>query len=91
VELYLHQTPRLNGVLFKVQAQWFHNLKSFCDGEYSTRNFCFLEEGEELCPMFGILKNTFLKLDLFPSSGGEREMPTVIGPLERSTLSHWTQ
>jgi hypothetical protein len=43
------------------------------------------------CPPFGILKNTFLKLDLFSSSGEEGEMPTVMGPLERSVLSYWAQ
>jgi hypothetical protein len=30
----------------------------------------------------------FQKLDLFPSSGKEREMPTLLGPLERANLNH---
>jgi hypothetical protein len=31
----------------------------------------------------------FWKLDLFPSSG-EGETPTLLGPLERAHLTHWT-
>jgi hypothetical protein len=34
---------------------------------------------------------TFQKLNLFPSSGGRRETPTLLGPLERANLSHWVQ
>jgi hypothetical protein len=33
---------------------------------------------------------TFRKLDLFPSPGEERESPTLLGPLERADLNHWT-
>jgi hypothetical protein len=30
-------------------------------------------------------------LDLFPSAGeGARETPTLLGPLERANLNHWT-
>jgi hypothetical protein len=32
----------------------------------------------------------FQKLDLFPSTGKEREMPTLLSPLERANLNHWT-
>jgi hypothetical protein len=31
----------------------------------------------------------FRKLDLFPSSG-KGETPTLLGPLERANLNHWT-
>jgi hypothetical protein len=42
------------------------------------------------CPSSGILENTtFRKLDLFLSSG-EGETPTLLGPLERANLNHWT-
>jgi hypothetical protein len=41
-------------------------------------------------PVFEKLENTtFGKLDQFPSSD-EWETPTLLGPLERSTFSHWT-
>jgi hypothetical protein len=29
-------------------------------------------------------------MDLFPSSGEEGETPTLLGPLERASLKHWT-
>jgi hypothetical protein len=32
----------------------------------------------------------FWKLGPFPFSGGERETPTLLGPLERANLNHWT-
>jgi hypothetical protein len=32
----------------------------------------------------------FWKLDLFLSSGEGRETPTLLGPLERPSLNHWT-
>jgi hypothetical protein len=31
---------------------------------------------------------TYRKLDMFPSSGKEREAPILLGPLERANLSH---
>jgi hypothetical protein len=38
-----------------------------------------------------MLENTtFQKLDLFPFSGEEKEMPTLLGPSERANLNHWT-
>jgi hypothetical protein len=38
----------------------------------------------ELCPWCSVLKNTvFRKLNLFPSSGEERETFTLLNPLER--------
>jgi hypothetical protein len=37
-------------------------------------------------PELSILENTFRILDLFPSSGGGRETPTQLGPLEELTL-----
>jgi hypothetical protein len=41
------------------------------------------------CPEFSILENTtFRKLDLFPSSGEGREIPTLLGSLERANLNH---
>jgi hypothetical protein len=43
-------------------------------------------------PEFQIPQNTtFRKLDLFPSSGEGKETPTLLDPLERANLSHWTQ
>jgi hypothetical protein len=30
----------------------------------------------------------FQKLDLFPSSGGASETPTLLGPLEELTFNH---
>jgi hypothetical protein len=36
------------------------------------------------------LKNMFRKLDLFPSSGKMKVAPTLLGPFERASLSHWT-
>jgi hypothetical protein len=35
-------------------------------------------------------KTTFLKLDLFPSSDRGKKTPTVVGPLERANLNHWS-
>jgi hypothetical protein len=32
----------------------------------------------------------FRKLDLFPFSGERKETPTLLGPLERTDLNHWT-
>jgi hypothetical protein len=38
-----------------------------------------------------MLENTtFQKLDLFQSSGEGRETLTLLGPLERASLNHWT-
>jgi hypothetical protein len=38
-----------------------------------------------------LLENTpFRKPGLFPSSDEGRETPTLLGPLERSILNHWT-
>jgi hypothetical protein len=38
-----------------------------------------------------VLENaTFWKLDLFPSSGEGKEAHTILGPLERANLNHWT-
>jgi hypothetical protein len=34
-------------------------------------------------------ETTFLKLDLFPSSGDWRDIPTLLGPLERANLNQW--
>jgi hypothetical protein len=34
---------------------------------------------------------TFRKLDLLPSSGEARETPTLLDPLERANLNHWTR
>jgi hypothetical protein len=40
-------------------------------------------------PKFYIQENTtFRKLDLFLSSGEERELPIMLGPLERVSLNH---
>jgi hypothetical protein len=40
---------------------------------------------------FTVLENwTFRKLDLFPSSGQGKKTPTLLGPLERPNLDHWT-
>jgi hypothetical protein len=39
-----------------------------------------------LYPTTGILKNTFRKLDLFPSSGEGWETSTLLVPLERTNL-----
>jgi hypothetical protein len=32
----------------------------------------------------------FRKLDPFPSSGEERKTPTLLSPLERANLNHWS-
>jgi hypothetical protein len=32
----------------------------------------------------------FRKMKVFPSSGGGRETPTLLVPLERANLNHWT-
>jgi hypothetical protein len=41
-----------------------------------------------LCPSSGILKNiTFWKLDLFLSSGERVETPTLLGPLELTSVT----
>jgi hypothetical protein len=32
----------------------------------------------------------FWKLDLFLSSGEGRKTPTLLGPLEKANLNHWT-
>jgi hypothetical protein len=38
-----------------------------------------------------IENTTFRKPDLFPYSGEGRETPTLLGPLERVKLIHWTK
>jgi hypothetical protein len=46
-----------------------------------------------LCLSSGILnirKHMFRKLNLFPSSGEGREIPTHFGPLEKENLNHWS-
>jgi hypothetical protein len=43
--------------------------------------------------IFGILNSTkrsVLKVDLFPSSGDANKAPTLLGPLERANLIHWS-
>jgi hypothetical protein len=40
-------------------------------------------------PLPSILKNTFQKLDVCPLVKGW-EAPTLLGPLERANLNHWT-
>jgi hypothetical protein len=43
------------------------------------------------CQEFWIVENiAFQKLALFPSSGERRKRPTLLGPLERANLNHWT-
>jgi hypothetical protein len=45
------------------------------------------------CPSTNILEpgnTTSQKLDPWPSSGEEGETPTMLGPLERADLNHWT-
>jgi hypothetical protein len=32
----------------------------------------------------------FRKLDLFPSKCEVRDTPSLLGPLERANLNHWT-
>jgi hypothetical protein len=55
---------------------------------YNTRNYW----GFGVCPSSGIVKNTpFRKLDLLPSSGERVKTPTLLGPLERANLNHWTR
>jgi hypothetical protein len=41
-----------------------------------------------LCPMSNVSKNTYQKLDLFPSSDKMMGAPTLLGPLEKSSLNH---
>jgi hypothetical protein len=43
-----------------------------------------------LCPFSNILENTFKKLDLFPSSGEQVEGTTLLNPLQKDNLNHWT-
>jgi hypothetical protein len=44
-----------------------------------------------LCPTPGRPENTtFRKLEPIPSSGEGMKAPTLLGPLERSKLNHWT-
>jgi hypothetical protein len=52
---------------------------------YNTKNYWV----SGLCPSSGIL-NSMKSMDLFPPSGEGRETPTLLGPLERSNLNHWT-
>jgi hypothetical protein len=50
---------------------------------YNTQNYCVCG----LCPSFGfeVLENTtFRKLGLFLSSGEGKEMPALLGPLQKS-------
>jgi hypothetical protein len=43
------------------------------------------------CPLSNFSKSTtFRKLDLFPFSSKMEGTPTLLGPLERANLSHWT-
>jgi hypothetical protein len=54
---------------------------------HNTQNYWFLR----LCLSSGILetkKQTFRKLDLFPSSGGGKTT-TQMGPLETANINHW--
>jgi hypothetical protein len=43
-----------------------------------------------LCPSSNVSKNTFWKLDVFLSSGKVMVAPTLLDPLERASLNHWT-
>jgi hypothetical protein len=50
-----------------------------------TRDYCDFG----IYPLSGILRDTtFLKLDLFSSSGVGWEAPTLLGPLERTIIAH---
>jgi hypothetical protein len=47
-----------------------------------------------LCPSSGILntrKHNISALDLFLPLGEGRDTQTLLGPLERANLNHWTQ
>jgi hypothetical protein len=49
---------------------------------YNTQNYWV----SRFCPSSGVLtgkKTSFRKLDLFPSSGEERETPTLLALIER--------
>jgi hypothetical protein len=35
-------------------------------------------------------KHNVSETDLFPSSGKIKVVPTLLGPLERASLNHWT-
>jgi hypothetical protein len=37
-----------------------------------------------------IVHRPLRRLDLFPSSGEGGKTPTLLGPLERANLKHWT-
>jgi hypothetical protein len=41
-------------------------------------------------PILKLETTMFRKQDLFLSSGGGRKTPTLLGPLERANLNHWT-
>jgi hypothetical protein len=46
-----------------------------------------------LCPSSRILnpiKHNISEMDLLPSTGEGRETPTLMGPLERANINHWT-
>jgi hypothetical protein len=51
---------------------------------YNTQN-------DRVCGLFLMIRITrFQKMVLFPSSGEGRNTPTLLGPIERSNISHWT-
>jgi hypothetical protein len=41
-----------------------------------------------LCPSSDALRNTFRKLNLFPSSGKTKEATILLGPIERANVNH---
>jgi hypothetical protein len=51
--------------------------------------------GSELFSLSGVVntrkETAFQRLDLFLSSGEGRETPTLLGPLEGTTLNQWTE
>jgi hypothetical protein len=79
---------------WQYEAQWTetaHRNETFRNGKQARKILGitgFLDLVHR--PEFEIIDNTtFRKLYLFPSPGEEREMPTVLGPLERGNLNHW--
>ena len=60
-------------------------LTSRLSSSFSVLNFqnCWVSG---LCPAFNILKKTFRKLNLLPSSGETKEGEGELGPLERASL-----
>jgi hypothetical protein len=61
-----------------------HMYKNLESESLSMRTLSIVRKSNEL------ENTTFRELDLFPSSYEERETSTMLGPIERANLNHWT-